>query len=166
MYQAIFVNPWPWWAAGLGVGLCVIALAWLANRPLSVTTGFGTVCGLGSNLSYFQKDEFGAKSYWRLGFLAAMIAGAGVSSLLAGNFGTLEALGALAPQVGTGTEVALLLGGGVAVGFGSRFAGGCTSGHSIVGTANLAPSSFVATGAFMAAGAVTVFALYALLGVA
>ena len=60
MYDAVFVNPWPWWAAGAGIGLVVVALAALASRPLSVTTGLGSACAMASNLPYLKPIEFGS----------------------------------------------------------------------------------------------------------
>jgi uncharacterized membrane protein YedE/YeeE len=48
--------------------------------------------------------------------------------------------------------VPMLLAGGVMVGWGARAAGGCTSGHGIVGTALVAPASLLATALFLAGG--------------
>lgn len=53
---------------------------------------------------------------------------------------------------------------GLLVGFGTRLANGCTSGHSVCGVARLSPRSLVATGSFMAVGIATVFVLRHLLG--
>lgn len=160
MYHVIFEQPWPWWAAGIGIGLVVVALAALANRPLSVTTGFGNLCALTSRQPYFQRAEFGASGRWRLELLAGIVIGAALSALLAGGFGDGEAMGSLALVVPTSTQLVLLGFGGIAVGFGARFAGGCTSGHSIVGTALLAPSSMLATMMFMIAGAGAVYLVH------
>jgi len=54
-------------------------------------------------------------------------------------------------------NVATLVAGGLLVGFGTRLANGCTSGHSVCGLARLSPRSLAATASFMAAGFVTVF---------
>ena len=58
----------------------------------------------------------------------------------------------------------LLLGGGVLIGFGARRAGGCTSGHAIVGVAQGARSSLIATVAFLIGGAVTTQLMVLVLG--
>jgi uncharacterized membrane protein YedE/YeeE len=50
--------------------------------------------------------------------------------------------------------------GGVAIGFGTRLAGGCTSGHGIFGLSNFEPASWVSTISFMAAGIVTTNFVY------
>jgi len=52
---------------------------------------------------------------------------------------------------------ALLVGGGLLVGFGTRLANGCTSGHGVCGVARVSKRSFTATATFMAAGFATVF---------
>ena len=58
----------------------------------------------------------------------------------------------------------LLAMGGVLVGFGARMANGCVSGHGVCGLANLSLRSLVATGAFMAAGMLTVYVIRHVLG--
>jgi uncharacterized membrane protein YedE/YeeE len=60
-------------------------------------------------------------------------------------------------------RLGLLGGAGVLIGYGARLAGGCTSGHSIVGVAQGARSSLVATAAFMVAGFATTQILYGVL---
>jgi uncharacterized membrane protein YedE/YeeE len=54
-------------------------------------------------------------------------------------------------------NAATLIAGGLLVGFGTRLANGCTSGHGVCGLARLSPRSLAATATFMAAGFVTVF---------
>ena len=100
----------------------------------------------------------------------------GASSLVAGLIGTLAAgwrenalllvglpLGALL-YVAAGGSVAphlaaspaVLIVGGLLVGFGTRLSGGCTSGHGVCGNARLSPRSMAATVCFMAAGVAAV----------
>ena len=52
-----------------------------------------------------------------------------------------------------------LVAAGLLVGIGTRYGSGCTSGHGVCGISRLSPRSFVATGAFMAAGFITVLVL-------
>ncbi len=54
-------------------------------------------------------------------------------------------------------NAATLVAGGLLVGFGTRLANGCTSGHGVCGVARLSPRSFAATATFIAAGFATVF---------
>lgn len=164
MYDAIFISPWPWWVGGPAIGLVVILLAWLAGKPLGVSTGYGSACALGSRLSFFRGKEFGQP--WRLWFIVGLPVGGVAAALLAGTlalttgYGQLDALtnGSLVAKAG------LLFGGGLLVGGGARWAGGCPSGHSIVGIAQGAVSSIVATVGFMVGGVVVFNLLYAIFG--
>jgi uncharacterized membrane protein YedE/YeeE len=89
-------------------------------------------------------------------FLAALIAGGLVSSLLRGSFGaTVSLKGELFARVTQGSPIAqaaLLFGGGLLVGVGTRMAGGCTSGHGLCGLSRFQKGSLVATVAFFATG--------------
>ncbi len=164
MYEAIFVARWPWWVAGPAIGLVVILLAWVAGKPLGVSTGYGSLCAIPSRLSFFRGKEFGER--WRLWFIAGLPLGGVVAAVLAGvpaptlAYGQLDVLthGSLVAKAG------LLFGGGVLVGAGARWAGGCPSGHSIVGIAQGAVSSVVATCGFMLGGIVVFNLLYAVFG--
>jgi uncharacterized membrane protein YedE/YeeE len=61
-------------------------------------------------------------------------------------------------------KIPILLGSGLLIGYGARTAGGCTSGHGIVGTALGARSSLVATGLFMVGGFLTTLVITSLAG--
>jgi hypothetical protein len=96
-------------------------------------------------------------------FLVALVVGGLVSALLAGrlHFSPLLA-GAGFARVTRGSSVAgaiVLAVGGVFVGFGTRMAGGCTSGHGMCGVSRLQKGSLVATAAFFGTGVATAFAL-------
>jgi hypothetical protein len=161
VYEAVFVAGWPWWIAGPAIGLVVVLLAWLTGKPLGVSTGYGTICALGSRVSFFQAKEYGER--WRLAFIVGLPLGGLLAAGLAGSltptltFGQLDALtrGSIA------VKAALLFGGGLLIGAGARWAGGCPSGHTIVGIAQGARSSLVATLGFMVAGFTVFNLLYA-----
>jgi hypothetical protein len=70
VYEAVFVAAWPWWIAGPAIGLVVILLAWLTGKPLGVSTGYGTICALGSRVSFFQAKEYAER--WRLAFIVGL----------------------------------------------------------------------------------------------
>jgi hypothetical protein len=151
MYEAIFVSPWPWWAAGPLIGLCVVGMYVLANKPLGVSTGLGTLCGLVGRTPLFRTAEY-AQS-WRLTFLVGILLGALASALLAGMPWPTMQMGRFDVVSGSiAVKAPLFFSGGILIGFGARLAGGCTSGHGITGTAMLAPSSLLATGCFMVGG--------------
>lgn len=164
MYDAIFVTPWPWWIAGPAIGLVVTLLAWVTGKPLGVSTGYGVACGLASRLTFFREKEY--QERWRLWFVVGLPIGGVLAAVLAGTFSPGLAYGELDKLI-EGSLLAkggLLFGGGLLVGAGARWAGGCPSGHSIVGVAQGAVSSLVATMGFMVAGVIVFNLLYALLG--
>jgi uncharacterized protein len=67
------------------------------------------------------------------------------------------ATAAALPSVTIDAGYPVLIAAGLLVGIGTRFAGGCTSGHGVCGLSRLSPRSLVATLTFMAAGFITVF---------
>jgi uncharacterized protein len=83
---------------------------------------------------------------WRLATLLGLVIAPSVAGLL---FATT------APAIETGPVILVVA--GLLVGFGTRLANGCTSGHGVCGLARLSPRSLAATGTFMAAGFLTVF---------
>lgn len=97
-----------------------------------------------------------------LAFFGALVLGGSISSLLAGSFGLTPTLhSSVFAEIAKGPvgSAVMLLGGGVLVGFGTRMAGGCTSGHGLCGVSRFQPGSFVATAAFFGMGVVTSFLL-------
>ncbi|HEX2735874.1 MAG TPA: YeeE/YedE thiosulfate transporter family protein [Polyangiaceae bacterium] len=99
-------------------------------------------------------------------FLGAIVVGGFVAALQTGRF-HLRGLDTVSLQpLGGGPTLGLLLIGGALVGFGTRMAGGCTSGHGLCGTSRFQPGSLLATACFFGAGIVTSFAIrWLLLGV-
>lgn len=164
MLQSIFVTPWPWWVAGPAIGLVVTLLAWVTGKALGVSTGYGSACAVVSRLSFFGTKEYTDR--WRLWFVVGLPLGGFAAALLGGQFAPVPAFGALDALTGGSTlwQAVLLFSGGILIGAGARWAGGCPSGHSIVGIAQGAGSSLVATLGFMAGGFAVVNLLWALLG--
>ncbi len=164
MLEAVLVRPWPWWLAGPAIGLVVTLLAWIGGKALGVSSGYGAVCATVSRLPFFQTRDYTER--WRLAFIVGMPIGGLLSAWLAGSLAATTAYGQM--DVLTGGSLVLKLGllvaGGALVGAGARWAGGCTSGHTIVGVAQGAPASIAATLAFMAGGFAVFNVLYALLG--
>ena len=145
VYRAIFVDRWPWYVGGGAIAGLVLVMLWLDNKLLGVSTG----C---VELTQLRSDPAARRS-WRPSLLAGIVLGGLVSALLAGMrptfaLGLFDTLVSVNPLV----KIPVLLGAGTLIGYGARLAGGCTSGHGIVGVAQGARSSLVATGMFMAAG--------------
>lgn len=171
----MFSDPWPWYVAGPILGLFPALLLLLGNRMLGVSNNLRHVCAaLAPGQSrYFAYDWKGVGG-WNLAFAAGICAGGFVAGTLFANpdpvaiasetRASLAALGVdrfdgLAPAdifnwgaLLTWQGVALLVGGGVLVGFGTAYAGGCTSGHGLTGIADLQLPSLIALAAFFAGG--------------
>lgn len=182
-------EPWPWWVAGPAIGLTVPALLILGNRMLGISSTLRTTCAavLPGSADYFRYDWRGTGA-WNLvfalgiglgGLIAATLLGGGDATISAATQADLTALG-LAPVSGlvpseifSWDSVLTLRGfvfmvvGGFLVGFGASYAGGCTSGHAIMGLADFQLPSLVAVIGFFAGGlAVTWLLIPWLIGVA
>ncbi len=130
-----------WYIAGPLMGLCVVALYALANRPLGATTAYS------ETIRFARGLQFDA---WRVWLLVGFFAGALVYALLGPGISFTTDYGVLGRQLPLAALVLLLVGAGFVMGFGARWSGGCTSGHGLRGSASLSPASLAATGTFMA----------------
>lgn len=143
----------PWYIAGPLLGLTVVGLYAVANRPLGATGPFVQALALVRGRRVLEG--------WRVWFLGGMLLGGLLAAVLRGGPKApgWGALGALLPLPAL---VLVLLVGGLLIGYGARWAGGCTSGHGISGNSILSPASMAVTATFMAT-AVAVTALLHLL---
>lgn len=153
--------PWPWWISGILIGLTVPLLYLLAGKAFGISTSLqqmGAMCTPQSKLDYFAKYDW-RKGLWTLWF----VIGIAIGGWIANNWLSNEPIEFLPAGLVTGYGWLRLLVGGFLVGFGARYAGGCTSGHSITGLANLNGPSLVATLAFFAGGLGVTWGLGAIL---
>ena len=167
-------QPWPWYVAGPMIGLTVPALLILGNKTFGISSSLRHVCAacVPAGIPFFTYDW--KKEIWNLLF----VLGTAIGGFIAMNFvanpetiviseatqADLTALGItnftdLMPveifnwnTVFTGKGVLFFVIGGFLVGFGTRYAGGCTSGHAIMGISSLQWPSLVATIFFMVGG--------------
>ena len=142
------LEPWPWWVVGPLIGLFVPLMA-VMGKKLGISSNFKHACAIvlpTKNVPYLQYSmrEF----YWSLFFFAGLFAGGFIGQYWLSNRGT-PMLSSEAFSVGGTT---LLFIGGLLVGFGTRYAEGCTSGHSISGLSNLQKAALYATLSFFAGG--------------
>lgn len=146
MLLATLSDRWPFWVGGLAIGGFVLLLLFATRNLLGVSTGFADACA-----APFDPE---LRRSWRLPFLLGIVAGGFVAAVSTGAFSLTWAMGIFDTRVTDAfvPKALLFLGGGILLGFGSRLANGCTSGHGIVGTALLAKSSWIATCVFMATG--------------
>lgn len=120
---------------GALIGLSAVLLMLLAGRIAGISGIVGESLNPGSDKG------------WRLAFLAGLVA----VPLLAALFGFPAAAPSMPNSLG------LIVVSGLLVGFGTRMASGCTSGHGICGIARVSPRSLAATAIFMASAIVVVF---------
>jgi uncharacterized membrane protein YedE/YeeE len=135
-------TPWVSLAGGLVIGLAA-AMFVLLNGRIAGISGI-----LGGMLTLPKGD-----TAWRAAFVAGLVLAPLVYAMFHG-------LPSVRVDAGAGTLVAA----GLLVGIGTRYGSGCTSGHGVCGLSRFSPRSLVATGAFMAAGFVTVFIVRHVIG--
>lgn len=150
-------QPWPWWLSGTLLGLTVPALLLLVGKPFGVSSSFRHLCSIcapGSKLDYLKGNNWRGEA-WNLLFVAGIVLGA----YLASHFLSREPIVFLPESYHSWAGIGLLFGGGVLVGFGTRYADGCTSGHTVMGLANLNWPSLVATVFFFVGGLLLVWGI-------
>ena len=131
-----------WYIAGPSIGLLTVLLYAVANKHLGVTT------------SYYQMMVFVRSpkmaDMWRVWFFGGLVGGAVLATFLKGGPSLNLDYGALGVLLPIGVIVPVLFVGGVLMGFGGRWGGGCTSGHGIGGSAILSKGAMVGIGTIMA----------------
>jgi len=152
---------WLPWIAGTAIGAYMLLQYWLTNTPLGCSSVFGNVCArTGSNLSYFQGENFAQKTDWRIWFALGTPIGGLIAALTSpGPWLASLSMGSLYDQMlpaNTLLKALWLFVGGLLIGFGARAAGGCTSGHTILGVSLLNRASIVASACFFVAAVITV----------
>lgn len=151
------LQPWPWWLSGILIGLTVPLLYILSGQAFGISSSLrhmGAMCSPNSKLDYLNRHNWRDQA-WNLVFIGGIVFG----SFIAVNYFSSEPIEFLpASFYSVGGAVRLLLG-GVLVGFGTRYAGGCTSGHAITGISNLNWPSMVATAFFFVGGLIVTWGL-------
>jgi uncharacterized protein len=166
---------WPWYVAGPLIGLFVPALLVVGNRLFGISSNLRHVCAaaLPSRAEYFRYD-WRRSGGWNLAFALGILLGGIVVGMTAAPEGTMALAPAARTSIGalgvtdfselvprelfnwssltTLPGIVMLVGGGLLIGFGTAYAGGCTSGHAISGLADLQLPSLVATLGFFAGG--------------
>jgi uncharacterized membrane protein YedE/YeeE len=144
------MQPWPWYIAGPLLGLSIPALLLLAGKTLGVSSSFRHFCSIASpnsKLDYLRTNNW-RKEIWSLVFVAGILMG----GFIAATFLSSQPPQFLPDHYATPGGMLVLLVGGLLVGFGARYADGCTSGHTIMGIANLKWPSVVASISFFVGG--------------
>ncbi|MCA9620004.1 MAG: YeeE/YedE family protein [Myxococcales bacterium] len=159
---------WSGWVGGLAVGTYMVAQLLITGKALGASTGFGNVCALASKHPFFRRGAYADRSSWRLWFTLGIPIGGFVALISSGgSFAPHLDMGAMYAQVlpeAWWARGLVLTVGGFLIGFGARLAGGCTSGHSIVGLSLLNAPSYVASIGFFLGGIAIVQALFYFVG--
>ncbi|MBK9103164.1 MAG: YeeE/YedE family protein [Saprospiraceae bacterium] len=170
----ILKNPWPWYVAGPLIGLTVPVLLIIGNKAFGISSSLRHICAacLPANLPFFKYEW--KKEIWNLFFVAGILLGGFIAMSLLGNpnpvvvhpdlatelsgYGITNFDSIVPADVFSWSSLLTLRGfimmvvGGFMIGFGTRYAGGCTSGHAIMGLSTLQWPSLVATCCFMVGG--------------
>ncbi len=167
-------EPWPWYIAGPLIGLTVPALLILGNKSFGISSSLRHACAacVPAKIPFFQYNW--KKEMWNMFFVLGIFFGGVIAVNFLANPNPIEVNPNLVEELSaygiTNYEsivpldlfnweyvlslkgILVILVGGFLVGFGTRYAGGCTSGHAIMGISNLQWPSMVATICFMLGG--------------
>ncbi|WP_113663480.1 MULTISPECIES: YeeE/YedE family protein [Bacteroidota] len=167
-------QPWAWYVAGPLIGLTVPALLIIGNKSFGISSSLRHICAscMPANIPFFKYDW--KKEVWNLFFVFGIFLGGAIAVSLLSNPAPVEVNPKLAQELAgygitnynnlipediinwqsllTLKGFILMVVGGFLVGFGTRYAGGCTSGHAIMGLSNLQLPSLIATICFMIGG--------------
>jgi uncharacterized protein len=167
-------QPWPWYVAGPLVGLTVPTLLIIGNKSFGISASLRHVCAacVPANIPFFNYEW--KAEIWNLFFVVGIFLGGIIAIQLLHNpnaiiinpklatelagYGITDIYGLMPAQLFSWASLFTLRGfimiviGGFTIGFGTRYAGGCTSGHAIMGLSTLQLPSLIATCCFMAGG--------------
>jgi uncharacterized membrane protein YedE/YeeE len=174
------LQPWPWYVSGPLIALVMLLLVYF-GKTFGMSTNLQTLCTMGGAAKYADYFKFDWKAQrWNLtvvlgavlgGFVATQFLSDGSAIALSSEtISDLNALGfgevgktLLPPEIYNWENVLSVKGililviGGFLVGFGTRYAGGCTSGHAITGLSNLQLPSLIAVIGFFIGGLIMTF---------
>ncbi len=170
----IIKQPWPWYIAGPLIGLTIPALLLLGNKPLGISSSLRHVCAacMPANIPFFNYEW--KKEIWNLFFVVGILVGSLLAMTFLANphpvdihpdlvqemkgYGMTNLNVVIPEEIVNWQSLFTLKGflmivfGGFLIGFGTRYAGGCTSGHTIMGLSNLQWPSLIVTISFMIGG--------------
>jgi uncharacterized membrane protein YedE/YeeE len=167
-------QPWPWYVAGPLIGLTVPTLLIIGNKSFGISSSLRHICAacIPANIPFFKYEW--KKEIWNLLFVLGIFLGGAIAVNFLSNpnelivnpkltqelagYGITHYNNLVPSDIVSWASLFTLRGfimmvfGGFLVGFGTRYAGGCTSGHAIMGLSNLQLPSLIATCCFMAGG--------------
>ncbi|MBA4850970.1 YeeE/YedE family protein [Emticicia sp. BO119] len=170
----LITQPWPWYVAGPLIGLTVPTLLLIGNKSFGISSSLRHICAacLPAGIPFFNYDW--KKEIWNLVFVSGIFFGGVIATNFLENpdtfilsertitdlkkLGIHDFAGLMPADLFSVNALFTIKGfiffvlGGFMVGFGTRYAGGCTSGHAIMGLSNLQLPSLIATCCFMVGG--------------
>jgi uncharacterized membrane protein YedE/YeeE len=182
----LILNPWPWYVSGPLIAL-IMALLLYFGKTFGMSANLRTICAMGGAGKYSNFFKINWRDYsWNLVVVLGAIIGGFIAVQFLSNDTTtnlnpitileLEAFGfsnagdALVPAelydmdaLLSLKKLSLLIIGGLLVGFGTRYAGGCTSGHAITGLSSLQRPSLIAVIGFFIGGVIMANLLFPLI---
>jgi uncharacterized membrane protein YedE/YeeE len=157
------LEPWPWYISGPLIGLTVPLLLLLTGNNFGISSSLrhiGAACAPRLKLPYLSQGYNWRDHIWSIIFAGGVVVGAFI-----GNFLLSAEPQTFLPAALISWKGALILfAGGLLIGFGTRYADGCTSGHTIMGISALSWPSLVATIFFFVGGLLSTWLLMPLLG--
>jgi len=174
----IIRQPWPWYIAGPLVGLVMPLLLLVGGKHFGVSANLRHMCAaVLPGKPEFLRYDWKRTGLWNLSFALGIVIGGWIAARWLGGVeplalseatvADLAGFGLAAPEGAVPAELfswaglstlpgfVILVGGGFLIGFGARYAGGCTSGHAISGLANLQLPSLIAVLGFFAGGLIS-----------
>jgi uncharacterized membrane protein YedE/YeeE len=173
MIEYLMQSTWSPYIAGAGIGILGCLTFILSDRPLGASTAYAKMSGLiGRAVS---KEAVGRNEYYRLTppavdwqfmIVPGIIIGAFISAMLSGSFhpAWVPAFWGVSFGYNPLLRLAGAVIGGILLALGSRWAGGCTSGHGISGTMQLSLGSIAAAACFFIGGIATAVVLFRIIG--
>jgi len=172
IHQFVYES-WPWYIGGPLIGLFAISLLILERKALGISISFEQICSLPrinkKNRTALLSDP------WQIWFVVGMIIGGIIlvffgfttntillsknTTNLLSQYGITDFSGYVPNELFQFSfpQLFILIFGGLLIGFGSRYAGGCTAGHAIMGVSQLAPSSIITTVGFFVGGLISTY---------
>jgi uncharacterized membrane protein YedE/YeeE len=165
-------QPWPWYISGPLIGLMVPALLLLGNKAFGLSSSLKHICAMCSPIKVDFFDYDWKKETWNLMLVMGILLGGWVAAMFLTptveiSQATINDLNALGIKDTSGINpyeifnwtslltfrgFMLIVVGGFLVGFGTRYADGCTSGHAIMGLSIMNWPSLIAVMGFFAGG--------------
>jgi uncharacterized membrane protein YedE/YeeE len=183
--REFLMNPWPWWFSGIIISAIMFTLIFF-GKSFGFSSNFRTICsiaGAGKKVKFFDFDW--KAQMWNIVFLVGAILGGYIAHHFLSDSNTvvladatvqdLKALGFEKPISNQPSELfsfeaifslkgfLILALSGFLVGFGTRYAGGCTSGHAISGLSNLQLPSLIAVVGFFIGGLIMTHLIFPLI---